>query len=183
VKKLLILAATAITMTLAFALPASAQYDPMYIQVSPTAVTSCGTDTGQITVTAGYFTAGSNVTVTLTSDPVVLGTLVADAAGNVSSTFNLPVGVTAGSHTVTVSGARLGTGVSASVTANITVTIPPGCVSNITAVPTTTSGGGSLPVTGSDNGMFVAAGAGLLVAGGLLVMAARKRRPAAGTAG
>ena len=173
-KKLLFLAVTVIVASLGLAIPASAQYDPMYITVNPTAVTSCGTDTGQVTVAAGFFTPGSNVTVTLQSDPVVLGTVVADATGNIGATYNLPVGVEAGSHTIVVTGPRLGTNVSESVSAAITVTIPAGCVSNVTVTPTTTSSGG-LPVTGSDNGIFIAVGAGLLVAGGLLVMATRKR--------
>jgi LPXTG-motif cell wall-anchored protein len=177
VKKLLFLAMTALVLTMAAALPASAQYQPMFITVSPTAVTSCGTQTGQVTVNAGYFKAGSNVTVTLQSDPVVLGTVVASATGTINATYNLPVGVTAGSHTVTATGARLDSGVTESVSAAITVTIPAGCVSSNNVTPTSASTGtsGSLPVTGSDNTVFVVFGAGLLVAGGLLVLATRKR--------
>jgi len=174
VKKLLFLAVTAVVFGLA-TLPASAQYNPMFITVSPTAVESCGTDTGTITVNAGYFEPGSTVTVTLQSDPVVLGTVAASGTGTINATFNLPVGVTAGAHTVIASGPRLDTGVVDSVSAAITVTIPSACISPSTLTPTTQSGGGSLPVTGSDNGVFVAVGAGLLVAGGLLVMASRKR--------
>lgn len=173
-KKLLFLAVTAFVLGLA-TLPASAQYQPMFITVNPTAVTSCGTDTGTVTVNAGYFEEGSNVVVTLQSDPVVLGTVVADAAGTINVTYSLPVGVTAGAHTVIATGPRADTGITESVSAAITVTVPAGCVSNQTLTPTTTSGGGNLPVTGSDNGIFVAIGAGLLVAGGLLVMTTRRR--------
>ena len=177
-KKLLFLAVTAVVFGLA-TLPASAQYNPMFITVSPTAVESCGTDTGQITVNAGYFEPGSTVTVTLQSDPVVLGTVAADASGTINVTYNLPVGVTAGAHTVIASGPRLDTGVVESVSAAITVTIPSACISPSTLTPTTTqTGGGSLPVTGSDNSIFLVVGAGLLVAGGLLVMATRKRNAA-----
>lgn len=177
-KKLLFLAVTAFILGMA-TLPASAQYQPMFITVTPTAVTHCGTDPGEVTVNAGYFEAGSTVTVTLQSDPVTLGTSVASETGTIAATFNLPADTTAGAHTVIATGPRADTGVTESVSAAITVVIPAGCVSNITATPTsTTTGGGNLPVTGSDNGIFVAIGAGLLVAGGLLVMAARRRSTA-----
>jgi LPXTG-motif cell wall-anchored protein len=169
--------AMAIVVSLGMTLPASAQYKPMQITVNPTAVTSCGTDTGQITVATEFWKEGSTVTISLNSDPVVLGTLVADAAGKASATYNLPVGVTAGAHTVTATGTSMETGVATTLTASITVTVPPGCVSVTTVVQTTPSSG-PLPVTGSDNGIFVAVGAGLLVAGGLLVMATRKRNAA-----
>jgi LPXTG-motif cell wall-anchored protein len=178
VKKLLIVAVTAVVMMLAVAQPASAQYQPMFITVSPTAVTSCGTDSGTVTVDAGYFTPGSDVVITLQSDPVTLGTVVASATGTVNATYTLPVGVTAGTHTVTASGTRLDNNVAASVSAQITVTIPPGCVSNqvVTTAPASSgSGTGNLPVTGSDFGIVAIVGAALLVAGGLIVMAARRR--------
>src|SRR5690349_20605782 len=102
-------------------LPAGAQYDPMYITVSPTAVLHCGASPGSVTVNAGYFTAGSNVTVVLTSDPVTLGTAVADAAGNINVTYALPASTTFGSHTVTATGPRKDTGVTSSIAAAITV--------------------------------------------------------------
>lgn len=178
VKKLLLIAVTAIVVVLGMAVPASAQYNPMYITATPLDVQHCSTAPGSVTVTAGYFTPGSEVTITMQSDPVTLGTATADATGNITGTFVLPAATTQGQHTITATGARLGTGVSESVSAQITVTFPAGCVSNQTTTPTTTTGGGSLPVTGSDNGMFVAIGAALLVAGGLLVMATRKRNAA-----
>jgi LPXTG-motif cell wall-anchored protein len=175
VKKLLFVAMTAVVFGLA-TLPASAQYNPMFITVSPNAVTSCGTDTGEITVNAGYFEPGSTVTVTVQSDPVVLGTVVASETGTITVTYSLPVELVAGPHTVTATGPRLDNGVVETLSAGITVTIPDACISPNTTTPTTTrTGGGSLPVTGSDNGKFLAVGAGLLVAGGLLVMATRKR--------
>jgi len=180
VKKLLFVAITVLALSIA-ALPASAQYQPMFITVSPTAVTSCGTDTGTVTVDAGYFTPGSNVVVTLQSDPVTLGTVVASATGTINATYNLPVGVTAGAHTVTATGTGLESGVAEAVSAQITVTIPAGCVSNrnvtssTASLASTTTTGGNLPRTGSDFGIVPFIGAALLVAGGLIVMAARKR--------
>lgn len=177
VKKLLFLAVTAFILGMA-TLPASAQYQPMFITVTPTAVPHCGAaEPGQVTINAGYFEAGSTVTVTLQSDPVTLGTTVASETGTIAATFALPADTTAGAHSVIATGPRADTGMTDSVSAAITVVTPAGCVSNITATPTTT-GGGNLPVTGSDNGIFVAIGAGLLVAGGLLVMAARRRSTA-----
>lgn len=184
-KKLFFVTIVAFVLGLA-ALPASAQYQPMFITVSPTAVTSCGTDSGQIVVNAGYFEAGSTVTVTVQSDPVVLGTVVASQTGTINATYNLPVGITAGAHTVFATGPRLDTGAIETISAAITVTIPAGCVSSgqVTQPPptsSTSSTSGSLPVTGArDNGIFFAVAAGLLVAGGLLVMATRNRRAAEG---
>lgn len=179
-KKLLFVAITALVLSVA-ALPASAQYNPMFITVNPTAVESCGTDTGTVTVNAGYFEPGSNVVVTLQSDPVTLGTVVAGATGTITATYNLPANVTAGSHSVTATGTSLETGLTESVTAAITVTIPAGCVSNqnvTSSTASTTTGGGNLPRTGGDFGIVAAVGAGLLVAGGLIVMANRKRSAA-----
>ena len=180
-KKLLFVAITALVLSVA-ALPATAQYDPMFITVTPTTVESCGTDTGTVAVNAGYFTPGTNVVVTLQSDPVTLGTVVATQAGTITATYNLPANITAGAHTVTATGTSRETGLTESVTAAITVTIPAGCVSNqnvtsSTAAPATT-GGGSLPRTGGDFGIVAAVGAVLLVAGGLIVMANRKRSAA-----
>jgi LPXTG-motif cell wall-anchored protein len=177
VKKLLLMAVTAVVLVLGTAIPASAQYNPMYLTVSPNQVEHCSTSPGTITVAAGYFEAGSTVTVTMQSDPVTLGTAVADAAGNISGTFILPAATTEGTHTVFATGTRLGTGVSETVSSQFTVVFPAGCVQT-TQVTQTTPSSGNLPVTGSDNGMFIAVGACLLVAGGLLVMATRKRNAA-----
>ncbi len=177
-KKILFLMVTACVLALG-AIPASAQYQPMFITTNPTAVTSCGTDTGQVTIDAGYFRAGSDVVVTLQSDPVTLGTAVANSAGVINATYSLPVGVTAGPHTVIATGTRLDTGVTDSVSAAITVTIPAGCVSNqnvtTTPQPAAVGSSGQLPTTGGNSQYIVMAGAALLVAGGLIVLANRKR--------
>lgn len=182
-KKILFLMVTACVLALG-AIPASAQYQPMFITVSPTAVTSCGTDTGQVTIDAGYFRPGSDVVVTLQSDPVTLGTAVANSTGVINATYNLPVGVVAGPHTVIATGARLDTGVTDSVSAAITVTIPAGCVADQNLTSTRPSPGGvassgQLPTTGNNSQYIVMAAAALLVAGGLIVLATRKRNAAA----
>jgi len=181
VKKLLFVAITVLALSIA-SLPASAQYQPMFITVSPTAVDSCGTDTGTVTVDAGYFTPASSVVVTFGDGPVTLGSVVASATGTINATYNLPVGVTAGAHTVTATGTGLESGVAEAVSAQITVTIPAGCVSNrnvTSSTASTTTTGGNLPRTGSDFGIVPFIGAALLVAGGLIVMAARKRNTGA----
>jgi len=49
-------------------------------------------------------------------------------------------------------------------------------VLNVTAVATTTPTQTVLPVTGSDSGIYVKAGLGLIAVGGLLVLATRRRR-------
>jgi uncharacterized repeat protein (TIGR02543 family) len=71
-----------------------------------------------VTVTGSGFTPGEPVIVVLHSDPVVLGTLVADAAGNVSGSFTIPAGTPAGAHTVVATGTLSG------VQASVAIVVP-----------------------------------------------------------
>ena len=172
-KRLLLLATTLLAAAL-LAQPASAQYAPMFITVDPTTVRVGGT----ITVTAGYFEPGSDVEIRVESDPVVLGTLVADATGVVTSSYALPRSVEVGSHIVFARGPRLGTGVATEVSAAITV-IDDG-VSPTAITPTTTARGGNLPATGRDVAVLITAAAALVAGGGLVVQLQRRRRSSSG---
>jgi len=171
-KRLLFVAAATVALLLAATWPASAQYQPMFITVDPTVVEVGGT----IVVTAGYFEPGSDVQIRVESDPVVLGTLVADANGVVTSAYALPLSVQVGSHVVFALGPRLGTGVATEVSAAITVIDSDVGAGALT--PTTTSTSGSLPVTGAAVGGLLTTAAVLLAAGGLVITAKRKREAA-----
>ena len=173
VKKLLFVAVTALILAFAAASPASAQYQPMFITVDPIVVPVGGT----ITVTSGYFEPGTNVEIRVESDPFVLGTLVARADGTVTSPYALPLGVVVGQHTVFAKGTRIGTNITGEISTGITVIDAD--VSPQSVVPASgTTSSGSLPTTGTDAGIFAAVGAGLLVAGGLIVMSTRRRNAA-----
>ena len=172
-KRLLFVAAATVALLLAATWPASAQYQPMFITVDPTVVEVGGT----IVVTAGYFEPGSDVQIRVESDPVVLGTLVADANGVVTSAYALPLSVQVGSHVVFALGPRLGTGVATEVSAAITV-IDSDVGAGALTPTTTTSTSGSLPVTGAAVGGLLTTAAVLLAAGGLVITAKRKREAA-----
>ncbi len=57
-----------------------------------------------VEVAASGFRAASSATVTLRSDPIVLGTATADATGAVRLVVEVPDGVEPGTHTIEVSG-------------------------------------------------------------------------------
>ena len=65
---------------------------------------STATPGGRIVVTGDGWLAGSEVTATLRSDPVVLGTSVAGADGTVSQEYVVPASTPLGAHTITLDG-------------------------------------------------------------------------------
>jgi hypothetical protein len=103
-----------------------------------------------VTVAGRCFPPNFTGNAVLTSDPVVLGPVRADAAGAFSATFTIPRNTAAGAHTITVSG----TGASAA--ARITVTNTP------------------LPATGSDRDGVLAGMALAVVFAGLVLLAGRR---------
>jgi hypothetical protein len=122
-------------------------------------VTSSATLTragSEVTLVARGFVPGERVTFVLHSDPVVLGTAVADADGVATLTVTLPAGVPAGQHTV------VATGVDSGRVAEVGVTL--------------TGPAGSLAVTGTDPVALGGLVAALLVTGGALVAGARLQR-------
>lgn len=138
---------------------------------------------GDQTVLGSGFVPGEEVPLVLTSDPVAVGTAIADADGRISLTFIVPADTPAGTHTVTTTSRG---GVS---TAAFTVTAaPPGgdCGGGAAGGPGTpgTGGtpsaggpgapcgagsGGRLPVTGADSGGLALLGGVFLLTGGLLL--------------
>ncbi|RQP12848.1 MAG: hypothetical protein EAS51_01620 [Microbacteriaceae bacterium] len=66
---------------------------------------------GTVTVQASGLLAGESYTVELHSDPVVLGTAVADGAGTIAATFRIPASIAPGRHTLVLlrNGVSVGT--------------------------------------------------------------------------
>jgi len=176
----------AIALVALFAAPAAAQYDP--IVVSPGQVNPGGA----VTVTGQACAPGVEVVInlipgdatdqntpinatkaapTLPAGGVQVATTTADENGNFTVTFDLPAGTAAGTYTVqAVCGSVVQSDVIDVQPATVATTVPAGTPS------TPSSPTGNLPRTGSNvNGMGLV-GAGLLAAGGLLLLGTRKRR-------
>jgi hypothetical protein len=120
-----------------------------------------------ITITAKTFEAGSPVTFTLFSAPIVLGTVEAAADGVATLVASIP-SVPPGVHTIEASGTGED-GLPLTVSTEITVA-------------GATAGGGDLPRTGSDSSLPMARIAvSLLGVGALLVFAARWRQSRSAT--
>ncbi|MCL2317034.1 MAG: DUF11 domain-containing protein, partial [Actinomycetia bacterium] len=81
------------------------------------------TQGGQATVTGSGFLPGEDVTATMYSDPVVIGTKPADPSGNVTFTWTVPSSTPAGDHTVELVGADSGTTASAPLTVQAAPTV------------------------------------------------------------
>jgi LPXTG-motif cell wall-anchored protein len=151
------------------AAPAAAQQYPPAVN-SLTVSDTTPTPGQTISVEGRTFATGSTVTLTLFSDPVVLGSATADAAGVIATQVTIPTNTPLGSHTLTAEGtAPDGSPLSLSV--------------SLTVVPAQAgggTGGSDLPRTGSDSSIPLAKlGVGLAAIGGLIAALAAKRRKAA----
>lgn len=171
-KRMMVVTAVASLTLLAGSVRADAQQYPpaaSFCTISDTTPTP-----GQsVTITCGGYAAGAEVTFTFFSAPVVLGTAVADADGQVSLTAEIPSYASLGAHTITASGAAA-VGGTLTQTIHLTV-VGAGSADAGTRVPGTVSG--TLPTTGSNNSMPLArAGALLLAVGGVAVLVTRRRR-------
>lgn len=169
---------TTLLMTGLIAAPALAQYG---FTVTPGEVTPGST----ISIVGDGCAPGSEVTITLTSegsdDEIVLATGTADDEGNVALEAVIPEDLAPGTYTVSmVCGEHV-------LTQTLTVVEATDGTTTTTTEPGTTPGGGGtggggpagpLPKTGSNLNGFGLTGAGLLVAGGLLLVATRRRREA-----
>ncbi len=116
----------------------------------------------QFTVSASGFKPASVVQVFMKSDPVLLGSLTADATGTVSGSFTVPAGTPAGSHTVEFQGTS---------PADVPLVLQQ-------SVSVSASSGGGNATTGAAVIPFALAGAGLAGAG-LMVRSLGRRRAGA----
>jgi hypothetical protein len=121
---------------------------------------------GAVTFSGGGFAPDSLVTVTLFSEPIVLGTTTADDQGNFSITVVLPADVPPGDHHLEASGVDPDGN-------PLTVTLPLTVASEDVA-----RGGGPLPTTGSDVRATVAIACAVMVLGAAALTAAGRRRRA-----
>jgi hypothetical protein len=109
---------------------------------------------GSLTVSGTSCTPGADITISL-DGTTVLKTTTADGTGAYSVGVTIPAGTSTGSHTINVEGA--------------------GC-SGVEAITVTASGGGGLAGTGVAVIGIGALGVVLLVGGGLMLLAGRRRR-------
>lgn len=126
-----------------------------------------------ITVTTTGLLPGSDATFTLYSDPVVLGTVVADDDGNATLVFDLPSGTTIGAHEIVTTGTNEnGIAEEETIVLNVTSCAPGG--------DTGASGGsdddGALARTGTDVSTPVRAAVVVFAAGAALLLVSRKRQ-------
>jgi hypothetical protein len=90
--------------------------------------TMTATAGGQVTVRGQGWHAESDVTLTMRSEPVVLGVASTDVDGAFSQTSRIPVGTAPGAHTITLSGTDV-YGDPATVVLDLTVVAPGGSTS------------------------------------------------------
>lgn len=129
---------------------------------------------GQVTVTSTGWKPGSTVQITLNSEPLDVGTAIADQVGTIVHTFTVPSNFLVGAHTVTLTGLDLAGQVQV-LSADLEVTALAGAVNSFT--PTGGSATGPLPRTGSSLVVPLSlVGAGVAVSGAGLVVASRRRR-------
>ena len=135
---------------------------------------------GKVTVNTQGWQPGSTVQVWLRSDPLLVGSGIADAAGNATVEITVPADFPVGAHTVVMTGTSLG-GVASEVAAGLTVTslgTAAGQVvsqSGLGAAAATTTTSGSLPQTGSPLTVPLAATGFVLLAGGSALVLWRRR--------
>ena len=137
---------------------ASAQYQ----NGQPGIIVNPGSTTvgGKVVVEGSGCPAGSTVTIKI--GDVVVGTVTANGDGDFSDTIVLPPSIVPGTYTVHA------------LCGNLDLTT----VLSVSALAATTTAGttGTLPRTGTDSGLWVKVGRSLVVVGGLLVLATRRRR-------
>lgn len=114
----------------------------------------------QVTVVGTGFAPHSSVTVTVYSDPKVLGSAVADAAGNITLPVTVPADLDPGAHRLVAIGVD-GNGNSYALA--LAVSVPGG------------GGSGGLPVTGAAVLLLVVAGLSMLTTGAGLRLIGRGR--------
>lgn len=156
-RTVLLIVALAAVAAIGAAGPAAAQgYTPTTVVIVPV-------DGNTVNVNGTGFLPGATITVTIQSNPIVLGTATANASGSFSKDFEIPC-VEDGLHTITASGTGAN-GLPASTSTQVTIK---NCVIATDA---------RLAFTGSnDTFPFVGAGIGLVLAGAVLIVIAHRRR-------
>jgi len=162
-RKVLVVAACAVTGLLVVAGPASAAYPPDAPSIGTSS--SSVANGGSTTVSGTGWEPGATISLTIASTPQSLGTASVQSDGTFSKDVTLPC-VDSGTHTISASGT------SSSGTANTAST-------TITVTGSCNPGSGTLPHTGSDAGPVLTLAAGLVLLGAVLVIVLSRRRAAA----
>lgn len=136
---------------------------------TPKAATAPGQ---QMQLVAEGFQPGETVAFYLHSDPVFLGTAVAGADGVARLLADIPADVPAGEHTVIATGGTSGRWA----TLPVELAVPGASTPAATAAPSATSP--ELAATGAQAGLVMAGAWLMLLAGGALVLVARRVRAA-----
>lgn len=130
----------------------------------------------EFTLSGSGFAAGEQVDVELRSDPLVVGSLDADADGAIAGTLTVPVAAPAGDHQLVAVGAT--SGVTATLDVQVTALDAAPAAGVAVAAGSDDPPSGWLASTGATVGWTVGAAA-LLVAAGTALLLARRRRSAA----
>jgi hypothetical protein len=131
-------------------------------------------------ITAHGFKPGTDVTITVFSDPLVIGTFAADANGTISQTWTVPSGFAAGAHTVSLTGQTIAGAVELTVPITVgslvqvvtTTAVTPTATTTPAAITTT----GNLPTTGSGLTQPLVLGSVVLVLGGGTALVVSRKR-------
>jgi LPXTG-motif cell wall-anchored protein len=122
----------------------------------------------RVTLAGSGYRGGSDVELTLNSNPISLGNVTTNGSGAFSTSVVIPQSAPIGAHTITASGVDPG-GAPFVLSAAFEVT-----ASGAAAAPS--AAGNTLPRTGTSTGLLVGASALLIAVGAALVTTARRRR-------
>jgi LPXTG-motif cell wall-anchored protein len=173
-----LIAAAALTVVMLAAPAGAQQYPPSVNELTVT----CPPAGSRIEVRARTFGPGTEVAITIASEPIALGTAVADADGIAALAADLPSQTPVGDHTVTATGVSTD-GSALTVTGNVTIAAGPTC-GTAGAGGTDTPDSGALPRTGDDSSIPLAkVGLTLAAVGGVITAVATKRRKRVAAAG
>lgn len=128
----------------------------------------------EMELVATGFQPGETVAFYLHSEPVLLGTAVADADGVARLTVAVPADVPAGAHTVYATGGTSGRWAALPVELAVPVAAPVPAAATPTAAPTAADA--ALATTGAEGGVLTTLAWTLLLAGAALVVLARRVR-------
>ena len=171
----LVISAVAILLVLSFGMQrAGAQVDPNYPPpTDPPATTIVvvpeggedPTPGGTVELVADGFKPGTEVDFYVIIDgvSVLIGTAIADENGNATFDWTIPAGVCCGEFEIEVEGIDEETGEPRKATTSLVI------------VESNNGGGGELPYTGSNSSTLIRIGFVLVLAGGVSVMAVRRR--------
>ncbi|WP_431835709.1 hypothetical protein [Cellulomonas sp. Y8] len=153
--------------------PAQLGGTPTAVLDSPKSATSVGQE---MELVAEGFEPGEVVAFYLHSDPVFLGTAVADANGVARLMAFIPADVPVGSHTVMATGGTSGRWAALPVTLAVPSDSAVPVAAPVAVSPAAVPAGDELAVTGSQSGLLFAGSWLMLLVGGGLVLVARKVR-------